>query len=207
MPEAKNRIYPINDIAQLDLNSVYSYADYLTWKFEERVELIFGKIFKMSPSPGTEHQSVSGKLQGELYQFLKKQKCKVFAAPFDVRLDRPLDVNGRVIHVVQPDLCVICDPLKLDSLGCKGAPDLIIEILSPGSAETDLKYKFELYEINLVKEYWIVDPVEQSLLIYLNDPSLGSGQFKAQGRPLTKSDRAIVNILPPFEINLADIFE
>ncbi len=150
----------ISDINQLDMNGLYTYADYLTWTFKERVELIKGKIFRMSPAPSTIHQIVALNLAVELRVFLKKKKCKAFVAPFDVRLAKNKS-SSSIKTVVQPDVCVVCDHSKLDKRGCLGAPDLVVEILSPANNEVELSYKFDLYESNGVKEYWIVYPFEQ----------------------------------------------
>ncbi|MGA0560291.1 Uma2 family endonuclease [Larkinella sp. VNQ87] len=138
----------------------YTYADYLTWQLVEgrsdvSVELIKGKVARMSPAPKRIHQAISFNLSRILGQQLKGKSCRAYAAPFDVRL-ATLDVvtNESIETVVQPDLSVICDPAKLDDQGCMGAPDWIIEILSPGSLARDTKEKFDLYEENGVKEYW-----------------------------------------------------
>jgi len=141
-------------------NQQFTYTDYLSWNNPtERWELINGNAYDMSPAPGTMHQNLSIELSGIIWNFLKGKSCKVFAAPFDVRLpDNPDDPDNEIDNVVQPDLAVICDESKLDEKGCKGAPDLIIEILSPGTAKKDYREKYNLYEIHGVREYWIVDP-------------------------------------------------
>jgi Uma2 family endonuclease len=153
----------INKISQLDLQKKYTYADYLTWRFTERVELIKGWIHQMSPAPNVSHQKVSMKLSTLLSTYLKNTKCNVFAAPFDVRLFKKSSADTKVTTVVQPDLCIICDENKLDDRGCVGAPDLIIEIVSPGNSKRELKTKFNLYEENNVLEYWVVHPTEKSI--------------------------------------------
>lgn len=146
----------------------YTYADYLQWKFEEHVELIRGKIFKMSPAPAPRHQQISVALASELYHFLKKKKCKIFTAPFDVRLPvRNKTKDNEITTVVQPDICIICDENKIDNRGCLGAPDLVIEILSPGNTEKEVKLKFELYEEAGVKEYWVVYPSEENVAVFI----------------------------------------
>ncbi len=145
----------------------YSYADYLTWQMEEVVELIKGKIFKKAAAaPKRIHQRISIKLAAKLYYFLEGQPCQVYDAPFDVRFPTSSKEDREIYNVVQPDICVICDPEKLDERGCIGAPDLIVEILSPGNSKTELKHKFELYESNGVREYWIIHAETQDLLIY-----------------------------------------
>ena len=149
-------------LADLDINKVYSYADYFKWKFEERVELIRGYIFKMSPAPNVRHQQLSAEIGGQLWSFLRGKKCQVFTAPFDVRLPRKSTDDKEIITVVQPDICVICDPSKLDKRGCLGAPDIVVEILSPGNNTKELKNKYEVYEEAGIKEYWVVSPQDNT---------------------------------------------
>ena len=153
----------IKKFSQLDLTKQYTYADYLTWKFTERVELIKGWIHLMSPAPNVSHQTVSIKLSAMLYNFFENNKCNVFAAPFDVRLYKKNIADEKVLTVVQPDLCIICDDNKLDKRGCIGVPDLIIEIVSPGNSKRELKTKFDLYQENNVLEYWVVNPLEKNI--------------------------------------------
>jgi Uma2 family endonuclease len=159
----------ITNIKQLDLKGSYTYADYLLWQFNDRVELIKGKIFKMSPAPSSSHQRISGELTYYLSRVFRKSACQMFVAPFDVRLINFKDSTNdkQITSVVQPDLCVICDTNKLDEKGCIGAPDLIIEILSPGNSNREMTIKFDLYEENGVKEYWIVNQSEKTILIYV----------------------------------------
>lgn len=136
------------------------------------LELIHGKVFRMSPTPGLAHQRISSNIHRILSNYFFRHQCQVFAAPFDVRLALPPDqqIEGKIDTVVQPDISVICDPAKLDERGCKGAPDWIIEILSPATARKDLRKKFDLYEFAQVQEYWIVYP-EGSILIYQRSSS------------------------------------
>ena len=145
----------IDNISLLDFNRVYSYSDYLTWTFTERVELIKGRIFKMSPAPRRVHQEVLGGLHPQAGSSLRDEPCKVFIAPFDVRLPKNDPADDQTYTVVQPDLCIVCDRDKLDDKGCVGAPDLIVEVISPSSAQKDTKDKFSLYEETGVKEYWM----------------------------------------------------
>ena len=161
----------ITSLSQLDLNGVYTYADYLTWQFEQAVELIKGKILPMA-APSRRHQAVSRDLNGVFYNHFRNHKCEFYAAPFDVRLfDRvkTAKANKDIYTVIQPDVCIICDLTKLDDQGCNGAPDLIVEILSPGNSKKEMRTKKRLYEENGVQEYWIIDfNHEQAFQFVLN---------------------------------------
>ena len=179
----------------------YTYADYLKWRFEEQVELIKGKIFKMSPAPKRIHQEVSGDVFNLLKNFLRGQKCKVYIAPFDVRLPVKSKKNEDIITVVQPDICVICDPSKLDEAGCIGAPDIVVEVLSKGNTKKELQNKYEVYEESGVKEYWIIYPEQQSLLVY----TLVDGKYQPS-RLLTKGDKLTTPILQGFVLDLDEVF-
>jgi Uma2 family endonuclease len=204
---SKLTIYNDNDesfskVEEPDPSITYTYADYLKWQFEERLELFRGKIFKLS-APNTKHQAVAGNLTASIITFLKGKRCKAFPAPFDVRLpvtNRKKD--DEVTTVVQPDLCIICDDSKLDSRGCCGAPDLVVEILSPGNSKKEIRLKHELYEEAGVKEYWIVYPEEESIAVFLlNDSN------KYAGAILYASDEYIYSkSVPGFSINLTEIF-
>ena len=156
----------ITQLSQLDLNQTYSYADYLTWRFDEAVELIKGKIMLMSPAPNVKHQDISMNLTRTLSAFFNHKKCRLYAAPFDVRLyDRKKSIlaNQDIHTVVQPDLCVICNPEILDQQGCNGAPDWIIEILLKGNSKREMTIKYELYQESGVIEYWLVYPEQQAI--------------------------------------------
>lgn len=180
----------------------YSYADYLRWTIDERLELIKGKIFRMSPAPNLSHQSVVSELHGYLWTYLRDKSCRVFTAPFDVRLPQRSTQNEDIITVVQPDICVICDLEKLDEHGCIGAPDVVVEILSPSNNSKDLKNKYQAYEEAGVKEYWIVSPQNRTLLIY----TLRSGKF-IPSRLMTEGDVVQSTVLPGFSIDLAAMFQ
>lgn len=183
----------ITSLSQLDLNGTYSYADYLTWKFEEALELIKGKIIPMS-APNRRHQKISWQLTVAIGTHFKHHDCQAFAAPFDVRLydkRKSAKANQDVLTVVQPDICIICDESKLDDKGCIGAPDLVIEILSPGNSSKEMRTKKELYEENGILEYLIFDPehetvhqfgllesgVYSSPVIYINEDTMTSIVF------------------------------
>ncbi|QLB15457.1 restriction endonuclease [Mannheimia granulomatis] len=160
-------LLPMNEItnfSQLDPNASYTYADYLKWKIKERVEIIKGKILAISPAPTRFHQRISMKLTAKFLDVFDNHRCQIYAAPFDVRFP---DKDGNIKTVVQPDLCVICDQEKLDDKGCIGAPDLIVEILSPGNTRKEMKNKYELYQECGVKEYWIVSPEVRAIQIFV----------------------------------------
>jgi Uma2 family endonuclease len=187
--------------AELDLNKVYTYADYFKWKFEERVELIKGKIFRMSPAPSTIHQKLCGEISGQIWSCLRDKKCQVFSAPFDVRLPRKSSDDKEIYTVLQPDVCVICDPAKLDKRGCLGAPDIVVEVLSPGNNAKELKNKYEVYEEAGVKEYWIVQPQYCSFVQY----KLENGKYQPS-RQLTTGDVVTTDILEGFVLDLTALF-
>ena len=191
----------ITDINQLDPNGSYTYADYLKWKFNERVELFKGRIFRMSPAPSSLHQQISLKVTRKLDNFFIDTTCSLYVAPFDVRLVKSKSNDTKVMTVVQPDLCVICDENKLDDKGCNGAPDLIVEILSPGNSKKEMGIKFDLYEENGVKEYWIVEPAEKSIFIY----SLQNEKFIGL-KPLIEDDKMKSPLFPTLDFDVRDIF-
>ena len=181
--------------------AVYTYADYLKWDFEEIVELIKGKIFAKAAAPNRRHQEVSGNLSAFFWNFLKGHSCKVYSAPFDVRLSRDPDFS-KIDSVVQPDISVICDLSKLDDKGCWGAPDLIVEILSPGNSRVEVQNKYELYEEYGVREYWVVHPTDCTVLIY----TLIDGKFHPS-RLFTSGDQITSSVIPGFSLDLEDVFE
>ena len=166
---------PVTSLADLDPNGTYSYADYLSWKFEELVELWRGKIMRRMSAPTDQHQAVVGEIFVSFKNYLRRQPCQVRLAPYDVRLPQPgLAAAAETIYtVVQPDICVICDPRKIEPRGCLGAPDLIVEVLSPGTAARDWKGKYDLYEEAGVGEYWIVAPLEQDITVFVRDAATG----------------------------------
>ena len=188
----------ITNIDQLDLvNGIYTYADYLMWKIKDRVEILKGKIFKMSPAPAISHQSISFNLSGLLFMYFYNKPCKVFASPFDVVLKNK---NGKEDSVVQPDLCVVCNADKLDERGCWGAPDLIIEILSPGNSKKELKNKYELYQEAGVREYWLVHPQDEYVIINV----LENNQYRALPPFVDKEVTSV--IFPDLSLQTEDIF-
>lgn len=188
--------------SDLDLTKTYTYADYLKWTFDERLELIKGHIFKMSPAPAEVHQRIFGKVFVKLSIYLDNKPYAVYAAPFDVRLVRKSKQDREITTVVQPDICIICDLHKIDEKGCLGAPDIVVEILSPGNNKTELKNKYEVYEESGVKEYWIIQPQGKIFFRYISDEN---GKFQPT-KILTVGDDITTQILPGFTLNLDEVF-
>ncbi len=193
----------ITSLHQLDLSKRYTYADYLKWQFKERVELLKGGILPMV-APNPTHQKISMNLSGILWTHLRKSGCSVFAAPFDVRLPLPTNktTDDKVDTVVQPDLCVVCDLAKIEKRGCIGAPDLVIEILSPSNSKREMRDKYELYEEAGVLEYWIVDPIHRNVLVYI----LKDEKFISTMRPLVDEDILTVHVFPDLKVDLSEVF-
>ena len=206
----------ITSLDQLDFDKTYSYADYLTWKFDEFVELIKGKIFPMS-APSRQHQEVVTKLTRRVGNFLEDNylECKVYVAPFDVRLLRnpnePLEerlskTDKEIYTVVQPDICVVCDLEKLDDRGCVGAPDLIIEVVSEKSAANanrDVVEKYDIYAVNGVREYWLARPLEKSVQKFLLNSTTNTYENEGFYRTV---DRISSTVVEGLELEVEDIF-
>jgi len=167
------------EIIDLDLNKRYTFADYLTWLDDKRRELIDGFVNIMTPAPSRLHQRVLGDFHYNFKKFLLNKKCEVYVAPFDVRFPSKKGEmsDDKIYTVVQPDICIICDESKLDSKGCIGAPDLIVEILSLSTVKKDIEDKYKLYQENGVKEYWIVQPNDETLTVFM----LENGKYHHQG--------------------------
>lgn len=180
----------------------YTYADYLKWELDEMVELIKGKVFRQVAAPRVNHQRVAGGVFNSFYEFLKDKKCEAFIAPFDVRLPVKSKKYEDIDTVVQPDICVICDPSKLDDLGCVGAPDLIVEILSPGNNKKELQNKYEVYEESGVKEYWVIHPNECTLVVN----TLVQGKYQAS-RLFTHGDKVASQAVEGFVLDLEEVFK
>lgn len=184
-------------------NKYYSYADYLQWDDSVRAELIYGEIYDMSPAPSRKHQELSMTLSVLFGAYLKGKTCRVFAAPFDVRFPGKSQTDYDIDTVVQPDISIVCDMKKLDERGCVGAPDMIIEIISPESAVRDMREKLNLYEKHNVKEYWIVHPAEKTLMVYLLDKEGKYPRHAVYSSP----DKVKVRTVKGLFIDLADLFK
>jgi len=177
----------------------FTYADYREWELEEgeRYELIHGEAFAMA-EPNTRHQAVSMEITNQLYNYLKGKPCRAFAAPYDVRLF--YEEDGSDDTVVQPDIMVVCDRGKIGDEGVRGAPDLVVEILSPSNTAREMGRKFRLYQNAGVREYWVVSPEDKALETYLFDGNV------IRFRSHTATDRAEVGIFPGFAIDLEPVF-
>ena len=144
----------------------FTYRNYRTWPDSERWELIDGHAWAMSPAPKSRHQALVWKLSSLLYNFLNGKPCKAYPAPFDVLLPWENEADDEVATIVQPDISVFCDKSRITERGARGAPDLVVEILSPSTSKRDQNEKFALYERSAVREYWIVDSAAWSVWIY-----------------------------------------
>lgn len=182
----------------------FSYADYLKWDDDERWELIDGEAYCMGAAPSRRHQEVLMNISGELRNYLKGKSCKVYPAPFDVRFCENVEVaEDEIFTVLQPDITIVCDKSKLDDRGCKGAPDLVVEILSPGSRRRDLHDKQKVYERYGVKEYWIVQPLEEIITVF----TLGESGSYDKAVMYTTGDTLKPSIFDDLELDLTEIFE
>lgn len=175
---AQKKVYTINDIYSLPEG--------------ERAELIDGQIYNMAP-PTRKHQDIAGELFGIIREYIRSNNgsCRPYIAPFAVFLNED-DTN-----YVEPDISVICDKSKLTDKGCSGAPDWIIEIVSPGSKRMDYYTKLFKYRTAGVREYWIVDPEKDHILVY-NFEAEDAGDY-------TFSDSVKAGIYDDFYINFSDI--
>ena len=183
-------------------NRTYTYSDYLSWDESERIELINGQPL-MQSAPSRAHQEISGELFNQLKNFLRGKPCRVYAAPFAVRLfesdqDSPEDVQT----IVEPDISVVCEPEKLDDKGCKGAPTFIAEVLSPSTERADRFLKLNEYQRAGVREYWIIDPNAKSVADYV----LQDGRFSLHAY-YDDGDTVEVSSLNSCQINLNALFD
>ncbi|PWG62953.1 Uma2 family endonuclease [Spiribacter halobius] len=174
----------------------HTYADYLRWPEDERYELIDGIAYAMAPAPGRRHQEIVVEMLRQVADALEGHPCRVYVAPFDVRLPRGHEADERIDTVVQPDLSVICDEAKLDERGCRGAPDWVIEVISPSTASHDQVKKRDVYERAGVTELWLVHPGDGIVSVY----TLQSGQY-GKPRILELAGNLAATVLPGVEID------
>lgn len=187
----------------------FTYADYLTWHFKERIELIRGKIFKMSPAPTFNHQKIQTNILVAFHNFLKDKPCVTVSSPVDVKLKgkpfrKKILKDNEIYTVVQPDIIVVCDEEKLkDNRSVDGAPELVVEVLSPGNTKVETKYKFDLYEENGVLEYWVVYPEYKQIYVYLLN------EREKYGRPVIYEvgENITAVVLKELSISMDEIFK
>jgi len=196
---------PLMARGSLPKTKEYTYADIEQWPADERWELINGTPYNMSPPPARMHQKISGVLFRKIGNYLEGKTCEVYSAPFGVWLVEKEEDIPQASNYVEPDIVVVCDQNKLTDKGCAGAPDLIIEIVSPSTAAKDMCQKLNLYEASGVKEYWVVHPADRVVMVFHLDGN-------KYGRPMTYSpeepgaNTVRVGILPDLEINLGEVF-
>jgi Uma2 family endonuclease len=180
-----------------DKNRRYTYADYLEWEGPERYQLINGEVFQMA-SPSVAHQALLMGLSSKFDNWLQGKPCKVFASPLDVRLFPKKDNSDNT--VVQPDLLVVCDKDKLGKGSVNGAPDLIIEIVSPSNTHSEMFLKFHYYMKAEVREYWMIDPQEKKALVHIYD----NGHYVSTA--YDENGCISVTVLPGLNIVLEDLW-
>jgi Uma2 family endonuclease len=185
----------------IKLEERYTYKDYMTWNDNQYWELIDGVAYQMAP-PATRHQDISGELHRQFANYLLDKTCKVYHQPFGVRLPLENEPDEYIKNAILPDIVVVCEKSKIDEAGCRGTPDLIIEILSPSTSKRDQKDKLELYEKAGVKEYWIVDPYHNAVRVYIY------GEYNKYGKSKVYfiEDNIKVGIFADLEIDLKLVF-
>jgi Uma2 family endonuclease len=190
------------EVQEPDHSLTYTYADYYSWNFIERLELLRGRIFQLGAA-NTKHQRTGGKLYNELYTFLKGKTCEVFIAPYDVRLPiKNRKRDDQITTVVQPDICIFCDPTSIDERGACGIPDLAVEILSPGNPGHDFLEKYDVYQEVGVKEYWIIDPIKEMIMV-----SILQAQGKFAPTKIYTEDHVLEpRCIPGFSISVNQLF-
>lgn len=177
----------------------YSWQEYLAWQTDERFELVDGIPYAMSPAPSRRHQEIAGALFNQVYNTLTEDPCRVFVAPFDVKLTD--DLCDEAPTVVQPDLTVVCEESQLTEQGTSGPPNLVVEIVSPDSGVTDRRRKFDLYERYGVGEYWIVDQEEELVEVYV----LADRHYRRDA--VLASDEVIAStMVPAITVDLSLVF-
>jgi Uma2 family endonuclease len=190
-------------LPQTSPNEHFTYGLYRAWPEDERWELIDGQAHAMTPAPAPLHQEVVVGLLRVLDVFFRVQGCKVYVAPLDVRLpDYVEQSDDDTPTVVQPDLLVVCDPRKVDSLGVRGAPDLVVEVLSPSTAYRDETDKLLLYERHGVREYWIVNPRTGRVVVH------ALNKFCVYGKPIVYLNTETLRSMafPDLRVDLSTVF-
>ena len=193
----------------------FTYREYCSWPEDERWELIDGVAYDMCAAPTSNHQRISVRISTNISNWLKGKECEIFSAPFDVMLPIfPIENEDKINTIVQPDISVICDPSKIIEKGCLGAPDLIVEILSPSTSKKDLNEKFGLYEKHGVKEYWVVDPGNKYVRVFhllMDDKKVGKYDDGTLIPPANwredKNNIAESVVLDGFKVDVKELFD
>lgn len=181
----------------------YTAADYITWKTRELLELIRGKIFRMSPAPSAWHQRVFKNLYDQIKETHRaKSGCEIWLAPFDVFLIHPGEDWKNTKNIVEPDLCIVCDTHKIQKRGCIGAPDFVVEILSPSTRKKDATLKLELYQEYGVREYWMISIAERMIIVNLLNKH---GIYDTQ-KPVLEGQILSPRDFPEITIDLNELF-
>jgi Uma2 family endonuclease len=206
-PEEYRRLPRVeeSEVVYITPSKRYTYADYLTWMDYRRRELINGVVYDLFSAPSLTHARISTNLTSLIGWFIRRRKgkCQVFHAPFAVRLPKNGETaDDKIPTVIEPDICVVCDPAKLDEKGCIGAPDLIVEVQSPSTRSRDLNEKFVSYEESGVREYWTIDPPRRTLTVFLLQEN---GKFDSG--TVYKKGKAPVSIFEGLKIDLKKLFE
>ena len=183
----------------IDPIKTYTYKDYMLYDENERLEIIDGTIYNMSPAPSRIHQKIIMELSAEIRNYIKANNgsCEVYPAPFDVILKNDAEIIEDCKNIIQPDISVICDKNKLTDKGCTGSPDMIVEVVSPYNPNNDFIRKLNLYDKYKVKEYWIVNPTKKNIFVYKLD------EKESYGMPdiYTFEDKVKVGIYDDLEID------
>ena len=174
----------------------YTYKDYAEWEIDERYELIDGIVYMMS-APSPIHQIIILEMAVQLSAFIEGSPCRVYISPFDVRLNPDSGDDT----VVQPDIFIVCDRTKIDAKGCNGAPDMIIEVLSPSSEKMDKDIKLKKYQDAGVCEYWLIEPDGETVLVYnlTQDGSYDSGTTHRDAGVITTRGGCAVDMKRVFD--------
>ncbi len=203
----ERRTLPDVAIPKGDKEGSFTYSDYLVWPDDERWELIHGVAYDMSPAPSRRHQGILAYVTHLFVTHLDGSPCSAYAAPFDVIFPESADAAPDEIDtVVQPDLVVVCDSAKLTRQGCTGAPDFVLEILSPTTAFKDMEEKLRLYESHGVREYWILNPANDTLMVYAVAPREHKPGYQ---KPVlfTSDDTVAPQLFPGLSVGLGRVFD
>jgi len=177
----------------------YTYKDYMLYNENEKIEIIDGNIYDMSPAPSRIHQKLITEILFRIRSYIETNNgsCEVYPAPFDVILKNNDEIIEDSKNIIQPDISVICDKNKLTDKGCTGSPDMIVEVVSPYNPNNDFIRKLNLYDKYKVREYWIVNPIKKNILVYTLDEN------ERYGMPdiYTFQDKVRVSIYDNLEID------